>query len=94
MKKVPSPCIDVCKFKRAGHCIGCSMTKEQKKIFKSGCSDPVEQIGFIVAQQRILGRFKHWERAYRRKCDKKDVPCPLDMVGAGTSNRKEKAAAR
>ncbi|MEM6670690.1 MAG: DUF1289 domain-containing protein, partial [Pseudomonadota bacterium] len=26
-EKLPSPCIDVCKFRRAGHCIGCSMTK-------------------------------------------------------------------
>ena len=28
-KKLPSPCIDVCKFRRAGHCIGCSMTKSR-----------------------------------------------------------------
>ena len=35
MAKTPSPCIDVCKFKREGHCIGCSMTKPQRKMFKS-----------------------------------------------------------
>ena len=33
-KKTPSPCIDVCKFRREGHCIGCSMTKAQKSMFK------------------------------------------------------------
>lgn len=93
MKKIPSPCIDVCKFKRAGHCIGCSMTKEQKKTFKGG-ADPVEQLGFIVTQQRLLGRFKHWERAYRRKCEKKKASCPLDQLAANDTARKEKAAAR
>ncbi|MBT8476394.1 MAG: DUF1289 domain-containing protein, partial [Alphaproteobacteria bacterium] len=35
MAKVPSPCIDVCKYKRQGHCIGCSMTKAQKSLYKS-----------------------------------------------------------
>ena len=32
--KIPSPCIDVCKYKYKNHCIGCSMTKIQKKTFK------------------------------------------------------------
>ncbi|MEM7240341.1 MAG: DUF1289 domain-containing protein, partial [Pseudomonadota bacterium] len=27
MSKIPSPCIDVCKYKLKGHCIACSMTK-------------------------------------------------------------------
>ena len=31
MAKIPSPCIGVCKYKREGHCIGCSMTEDQKK---------------------------------------------------------------
>ncbi|MEM7463357.1 MAG: DUF1289 domain-containing protein, partial [Pseudomonadota bacterium] len=33
-KKIPSPCVDVCKYKRQGHCIACSMTKAQKSQFK------------------------------------------------------------
>ena len=35
MAKILSPCIDICKFKREGHCIGCSMTKAQKSTFKA-----------------------------------------------------------
>lgn len=94
MKKTPSPCIDVCKFRLAGHCIGCSMTKEQKKLFKKGDVPPHEQIGFIVTQQRVLGRFKGWEKAYRKKCDKKGVPCPLDSLDSQRKKegRKRKSA--
>ena len=44
--KVPSPCIDVCKFRRAGHCIGCSMTKPQKKLFKA-LKKRDQQEGFV-----------------------------------------------
>ena len=32
--KIPSPCIDVCKYKYKNHCIGCSMTKIQKRLLK------------------------------------------------------------
>ena len=32
--KIPSPCVDVCKYKLRGHCIGCGMTKKQKRSFK------------------------------------------------------------
>ncbi|MGY9010678.1 MAG: DUF1289 domain-containing protein [Rhodobacterales bacterium] len=30
-----SPCVDICKFKLQGHCLGCSMTKAQRSLFKS-----------------------------------------------------------
>ena len=74
MPKLPSPCIDVCKFKRAGgHCIGCSMTKAQKSLFKSLKKDK-HRAGFVTmltAQQSQLGRYDHWAPAYRKRLAKK-----------------------
>ena len=78
MAKVPSPCIDVCKFKN-GHCIGCGMTKKQKKKFKR--MKKKSKRGFIEhlrVQQLEVGLKANWERAYRRRCAKKGVDCPLD----------------
>ncbi|WP_299281637.1 DUF1289 domain-containing protein [uncultured Tateyamaria sp.] len=75
MPKTPSPCIDVCKFKREGHCIGCSMTKAQKSMFKALKKD-THRKGFIemlTAQQARLGRYEHWELAYRKKLAKKKI---------------------
>lgn len=80
-KAVPSPCIDVCKFKRGGHCIGCSMTKAQKKLFK-GLKKPAQQEAFLVMlahQQRDLGKFGHWGPAYAKKCAKKGVKAALPV---------------
>lgn len=78
-EKVPSPCIDVCKFKRAGHCIGCSMTKPQKKQFKKldGKKAKRKFVLELYEQQQELGKYRHWEPIYRRKCDKKNVDCPI-----------------
>ena len=79
-KKVPSPCIDVCKYRlKGGHCIACSMTKVQKKMFKGLSKDP-QKIAFIdmlKAQQMQIGRFRHWEPAYARRCLKKGVKYPF-----------------
>ena len=75
MSKLPSPCIDVCKFKREGHCIGCSMTKAQKSLFKD-IKKESRRHGFIemlTAQQRQMGKFTHWEEAYRKKLAKKKI---------------------
>ncbi|QFT60392.1 hypothetical protein FIU94_16300 [Sulfitobacter sp. THAF37] len=75
MTKVPSPCIDVCKFKREGHCIGCSMTKAQKSLFK-GLKKNAEREAFVellVAQQAVMGRYSHWDKAYATRCHKKKV---------------------
>ncbi|UWR21923.1 DUF1289 domain-containing protein [Sulfitobacter sp. S190] len=82
MAKTPSPCIDVCKFKRGGHCIGCSMTKAQKSMFKSLRKDS-HRTGFVqmlVAQQADLGRYDHWRATYLEKLRKKKraVPAFLD----------------
>ena len=72
---VPSPCIDVCKYKYKNHCIGCSMTKDQKKRFKkiSSSKNKRKFLKFIVNQQTFLGKFKHWEKIYEKKCMKKGL---------------------
>ena len=73
MSKVQSPCIGVCKFKRQGHCIGCSMTKDQKALFKGIKKDKHREafVQMLVGQQSLLGRYRHWVAAYKRKCLKK-----------------------
>lgn len=78
--KVPSPCVGVCKFKLAGHCLGCGMTKKQKKSFKKldGRKARKQFILGLPAQQARIGLKANWERAYRRRCHKKRVPCPLE----------------
>lgn len=78
--KIPSPCIDVCKFKLAGHCTGCGMTKKQKKKFKrlDGKKRKRRFIAELQVQQQSVGLKTNWERAYRRRCAKKGVDCPID----------------
>lgn len=79
-KKLPSPCIDICKFRRAGHCTGCSMTKPQKKMFgRLGNPDRPTFVELLVHQQRTLGGYAHWQRVYAKKCEKKGV-APLGGV--------------
>jgi len=76
MPKLPSPCIDVCKFKREGHCIGCSMTKTQKSLFKSLKKDNhrIAFVEMLIAQQAQMGKYSHWEQSYRKKLAKKKIP--------------------
>ncbi|MEL6292284.1 MAG: DUF1289 domain-containing protein [Pseudomonadota bacterium] len=78
--KIPSPCVDVCKFKRAGHCIGCGMSKRQKKKFKSlkGTAKRLRFISELLEQHQQLGGYPMWPRAYRKVCRKKAIDCPLD----------------
>jgi len=87
MGKVPSPCIDVCKYKIKGHCIGCGMTKPQKKLFKAvdGKNKKRAFLADLLKQQARLGyKFGGWTTAYRHKCQKKGVSCPLDdLADAG-----------
>ncbi|KIC41990.1 hypothetical protein RA27_00845 [Ruegeria sp. ANG-R] len=82
-KKVPSPCIDVCKFRREGHCIGCSMTKSQKKLFKSiKRADHQEAfITMLMGQQSTMGRYTHWAPAYLKKLKKKKAKVKLTLPG-------------
>lgn len=80
MSKLPSPCIGVCKFKRAGHCLGCSMTKAQKSLFKT-LKKAKHQHAFLdmlVHQQSDLGKYSHWPKAYARRCARKEVANPLE----------------
>ncbi|MEO1240248.1 MAG: DUF1289 domain-containing protein [Pseudomonadota bacterium] len=72
-KSVQSPCIGVCKFKRGGHCIGCSMTKDQKSLFKKIKKDKHREafVQLIVLQQASMGRYSHWRPEYLRKSLKK-----------------------
>ena len=77
--RIPSPCIDVCKFRREGHCIGCSMTQTQKKMFKS-LKKPEFQVAFVqmlVLRQADMGKYRHWSAAYLKKCAKKGVIPPV-----------------
>ena len=82
MSKVPNPCIDVCKYKiKGGYCIGCGMTKADKKRFKKLDGKKAKRafLSDLVQQQLKLGKgFGGWAQAYRRKCTKKGVPCPID----------------
>lgn len=75
MSKIPSPCISVCKFKREGHCIGCSMTKAQKSAFKQLKKNIHREafVALVAAQQAVMGRYRHWEKAYEKRCRKKKV---------------------
>ncbi len=80
MTKVPSPCIDVCKFRREGHCIGCSMTRDQKALFKTlgKSSHRRAFVAMLRHQQAQLGKYTHWAREYARKCARKGI-LPSDM---------------
>ncbi|CTQ33977.1 hypothetical protein JAN5088_02766 [Jannaschia rubra] len=90
MSRLPSPCIDVCKFRRRGpmstatdpapHCIGCSMTKGQKRLFKTqkGAKSRAVLVRMIVAQQEAMGKYAHWMPAYLKRLRKKGVKPPFD----------------
>lgn len=81
-KKLPSPCVDVCKYKRQGHCIACSMTKAQKSIYKKLKTDK-HRVGFIqmlVSQQESMGKFPAWRGMYMKRCAKKGATLPKDLL--------------
>ena len=79
MSKTPNPCIDVCKFKRQGHCIGCSMTKDQKSLFKTLKKDTHRAafVDMLMSQQAQMGKYGGWEIAYVKKCKKKGAKVPF-----------------
>lgn len=81
MSKIPSPCIDVCKYKREGHCIGCAMTKAQNSLYKS-LKKPAHKTAFIemlMTQQDQLGKYQHWRKEYKKKCAKKGASLPVEF---------------
>jgi uncharacterized protein len=83
MSDIPSPCISICKFRREGragdHCIGCSMTEDQKNLFKSLRKKRHQKafVDLLVHQQTEMGKYAHWAREYTRRCVKKGVTSPL-----------------
>ena len=81
MAKTPTPCIDVCKYKREGHCIGCSMTKAQKSLFKDLKKNKHKEafVELLLSQQARLGKYEHWRAQYLRKCLRKKVKPISDL---------------
>lgn len=83
MSGYPSPCIGVCKFNRKGavekHCIGCSMTKSQKKMWKGLKKKSAQAafLDFLRNQQEAMGKYGHWLRAYMRRAEKKGATPPF-----------------
>ncbi len=90
--KAPSPCIDVCKFRDGGHCIGCTMTRDEKKRFKRLEGKAEKRAFFLVLIDRLeaRGRLDYWTRMYRRRCERKERDCVLDKID-GAKARKEAA---
>ncbi|MDY8110829.1 DUF1289 domain-containing protein [Fulvimarina sp. 2208YS6-2-32] len=80
-RKAPSPCIGICK-RPGGICVGCGMTKADKKTFKRRRSKGERKALFRILIERLdgMGRLARWEHVYRRRCDRKDRPCPLDKL--------------
>lgn len=81
MAKTPSPCIGVCKFRREGHCIGCSMTKDQKSAYKKLKKDKHRAafVLMLMGQQIQLGKYRGWAAAYDKKCQKNGVKAPRKL---------------
>lgn len=81
-RKAPSPCIGVCKFKDGGRCIGCSMTKPEKKGFKRLKRKQAKKdfLAELLVRLEGSGRLAYWTRMYRRRCERKGRPCPLDRL--------------
>ena len=82
-KKLPNPCLDVCKYELKGHCIACSMTKAQKSLFKQLKKKKHQQafIDMLMLQQISLGISKAWSRLYLTRCENKKVAPPCGLSG-------------
>ncbi|MCH2163410.1 MAG: DUF1289 domain-containing protein [Marinovum sp.] len=81
-KKLPSPCVDVCKYKREGHCIACSMTKTQKSMFKTLKKDKHREafVDLLMAQQEQMGKYNAWPQMYEKRCVKVSTPLPKSVL--------------
>jgi hypothetical protein len=55
------------------------MTKPQKRGFKrlEGRKGRRAFLSMLATQQALIGRYRAWVRAYRRKCEKKGVASPV-----------------
>lgn len=80
--KLPSPCVGICKYKRAGHCIACSMTKPQKSLFKKLKKEKHREafLAMLVAQQGYMGKFHAWPGLYEKRCAKKGAKLPKPIL--------------
>jgi predicted Fe-S protein YdhL (DUF1289 family) len=80
--KAPTPCVSICKFDDDGLCIGCAMTRREKKAVKRMDKKSVKRPYFqlLMARLESLGRLAYWTRMYRRKCERKEAACPLDNL--------------
>lgn len=91
----PSPCIDVCKYKRKGRCIGCSMTKAEKESFPHN-GGPDQKRAFIeglITRLEEIGRNPaFWAYTYQRKCEREGVPCPVTIVEEEETGEKSAAS--
>ncbi|RFC66526.1 DUF1289 domain-containing protein [Fulvimarina endophytica] len=92
--RAPSPCIDVCKYKRQGRCIGCSMTKIEKQMFpQSGSAGQKKAfIEGLMARLHEIGRNPvFWAYTYRHKCEREGVPCPIEIEEAESEPREDRS---
>lgn len=94
-RKAGSPCIGVCKFRDEGHCVGCRMTKREKKGFKTLEGAKRRRRFFLELADRLesVGRFGYWSRMYRRRCERKGRACPIDLIEAERAPDAPKKAA-
>jgi hypothetical protein len=51
------------------------MTKAQKSAFKKLKKNAHREafVELVLAQQAVMGRYKHWEKEYEKRCRKKKV---------------------
>ena len=89
----PSPCIDVCKYRANGECIGCAMTKPEKRRWKrlKGKAERKPFLRLLVERLQAERRYDKWARQYRRRCARKERPCPLDKLEVRTTVLKKAA---
>ena len=86
MPSLPSPCLDICKYKiRGGHCIACSMTKAQKREFESLTDEAAQRdfIEMLLAQQAEVRSARTWPLEYANKCARKGVEPPFALSASG-----------
>ena len=71
MAKLYSACVKTCKYRDDGHCVGCSMTKAQKKISKKLKSKESQAafVQLIRMQQKFLGGYEKWKKAHSDRYD-------------------------
>ncbi|MEL6335068.1 MAG: DUF1289 domain-containing protein [Pseudomonadota bacterium] len=82
MPETPSPCVDICKYRRMGRCSGCAMTEMEKRAFD--VMNDVDKRAFLdtlIARQQEMGiNPAFWATAYRHKCRRAGVESPLDIT--------------